>query len=240
MRYFLLILSFLLFPNLWLVPAPYTSPASAVAGEEVLAPEPAEAEKACFKVLFGKYSGSGVCVATDGTRSLVLTCNHIFAEQPAPGAPFPLADYPLAVIVLGLDETVGEVYRGKAVAGLADHDLALVVVEGKLPALPLASKDSPVGTEVRHRGIGSGWTRGKVLPAGCVAPACSTFVATAQAIPGDSGSGVYNLKGEVVALTCGRIAWAIDAPLRGTPVSALRKALEHLKDKVPGSLRRAF
>lgn len=182
----------------------------------------------------GTAKASGVCIASDGHKSLVLTNNHLFATQPGPGLPFPLAPYPMPTRVFSLDGK--QCWQGTAVAGHLGGDLAVVVVEGNLPFASLAGQDAKVGEEVWHKGIGSGGSTGKVLKPYCVAPQCCCFTATLRAIPGDSGSGIFNGKGQVVAITCGRVALPIDAPLRGTPVSAVWAALGELKGAIPEGL----
>ena len=185
----------------------------------VVTPAKYDAKAAAVGVQWKKYLGSGTCIASENGASLVLTCNHVFAEQPYPGAPFPLAAYPLAAWVTH----GGTEYKAVALAGDERSDLALVIVDAPLPVARIAASDPPEGAAVRHYGRTSKETSGKVLPLRTeyTSPA-ARFTFTAAAIEGDSGAGVFNEDGELVAVVCGRIRSEATAPGRGTTVSIVR------------------
>lgn len=170
------------------------------------------------------YRGSCVCVHGDGKKSVAVTNNHVLSVQPHPGAPFPLGNYPLEVNVLSLDKK--NVWKGVAVAGDADADLAVIVVDGPLTFGKLADRNAAVGAEVWHKGIGSGFALGKVLPYAQAGPS-SRFASTLRSMPGDSGAGVFDrVNGTVIGVNCGRHAMPEDAPQRGVAVEDVRAFLK--------------
>lgn len=160
-------------------------------------------------------AGSGIAVAQRDGKTLVLTCNHIPSQQPYPNAPYPLAPYPLEVGI----EVGGKKLKGKAIGGCEKADLCLVIVDAELPVVPLAKRDVLVGEKVRHYGNRSKDASGVALEP--EARPSSGFVATCAAISGDSGAGVFNEKGEICAIICGRVDVPETAPARGCAVSAI-------------------
>lgn len=196
-------------------------------------------EGPCVRVEFQKrYGGSGTCIKVDAVnkKSLVLSNNHVFAFQPGPGAPFPLADYPLAEVeVTDLDKV--ERWKAQAVAGDLDGDLSFVVVDAVLVAAVLANEDAPKGEKVWHKGMGSGGSTGEVLADLGYREPCARFAATLKAINGDSGSGIFDSKGLLVGVTCGRFGVDERAPLRGTQVSHVKLAWKRVRDQLPKDLR---
>lgn len=205
---------FLAIASVWGAPAPQVGP--------------------CVSVNWGRYWASGVCIGSDGRQSLVLTNNHLFSNQPFPGAEFPLGNYPLAGKVESLDEK--QTFAARGVGGDTEADLALVIVEGNLLSAPLSLQDAPEGTVVRHYGIGSKFSSGVVLAAIMGQPK-SRFAATLRAVSGDSGAGIFDPLGQIVAINCGRHGMAENAPLRGTPVSAVHPVLRRLAGLVPATIR---
>lgn len=189
----------------------------------------------CFSLGWGKFAASGVCVKSDGKRSLLVTNNHLFAIQPAPGADHPLGDYPLDCLVSTTD--LKSVWKGRAIGGDLDSDLAVVVVEQVFAAGVLATKDAPKGMAIWHRGMGSGFARGVVLDHYVGCPTRCKFAGLIQSIPGDSGAGIFGADGNVVAINCGRHAMPIDSPERGTPATVVRAVLKKLAPVIPESLR---
>lgn len=188
-------------------------------------PEPKYDPKAATCVVNWKqYLGSGTCIASEGGKSLVLTCNHVWSEQSSPGAPFPLGSYPL----FGEVRHDGKTYSATAIAGDADADLALVVVDAPLPVARIATQTPAVGAKVRHYGMTSKDTSGEVLPARTdISAAAHQFAFTTSAIPGDSGAGVFDERGELVAVVCGRTGMATSAPARGPSVTVIRSVVVH-------------
>jgi hypothetical protein len=182
----------------------------------------ADPSGACVRVSWGRYAASGTCIASEGGLSLVVSNNHVFSE-PIPDAPPPLASYPLEVAVATLDGKRS--LAGVAYAGVtdADGDLALVLVKGELPVAELADDVPPVGTEVWHKGIGSGGGQGRVAEPGHFREASCHFASTATVVPGDSGAGVFSAKtGQVVAVNNGFTG----SKQRGAPVGKVRELLK--------------
>lgn len=170
----------------------------------------------------GKHgAGSGTVVESRNGTSLVLTCNHIFATQPRPGAPFDRAKIGQRVTV-----TAGKTaYEATLVEADIATDSAWLVVGKEFIPTPLAPADAAVGDPVWLKVAGKISTRGTVLAQrGEKTSRAARFVASPTAESGDSGGAVLNQKGEVVALVCGRDGTARGLPLRGTPVSELNPA----------------
>lgn len=178
---------------------------------------------ACVRVSWNKFSASGTCVAYEDGKSLVVTNNHLFSESHDSEGQLQRGEYPLAATVATLDGK--KTFKATAIDGDRDADLALVVVDGELPVAQLAEADSTEGTRVWHKGIGSGGGEGRVLsikpnlqPKLNFASDCSTQV-------GDSGAGVFDEQGRLVAVHCGRHGTEPSAAERGTPITPVRSLL---------------
>lgn len=171
--------------------------------------------------------GSAVCIATDGKQSLLLTNNHVVSVQPGAGAPFPRANCPLDVVLKTIDFKT--VYAAKVVAADPQTDIALIVINTKLPTVKLRNANAPVGTPVWMRGQGGKQvTRGNVLPyVQSQDWPCSRFNASLRSINGDSGAGVFDANGRFVAINCGLASTAADAPQRGAPVDEVFAAVKN-------------
>lgn len=175
-----------------------------------------------------QYSGSGTCIACENGQSLVLTNNHIFSDQPRPGAQFPAARCPVNGSVRPRGDSHS--YPAACVAADPDADLAILVAEVEMPVAELADDNAPVGTQVRHWGCGSGGGSGRVLdPGGMMGPA-GRFASSAPSINGDSGAGLFDADGRLVAVNWGRDARS----QRGTPVRNVVRGI--LKGKPPAEV----
>lgn len=175
-----------------------------------------------------RWGGSGTCVAVAGKKSLVVTNNHIFSETKDFEGQFPRGNYPLPATVTPI--AGGPTLKGVAVDGDRASDLAFIIVDGALPYAPLAAADAPAGTIVWHAGIGTGGGSGRVLSATEHQQAKHRFSATYTSDSGDSGAGVFNPDGEVVAVHCGRTT---KKEGRGTPASDVRLRLAAVKEWPP-------
>jgi S1-C subfamily serine protease len=149
-------------------------------------------------------AGTGTVVGCEGGKSLVLTNAHV-------------ADDPDGAYVV---THAGTAYPATYVAGSAvtavtattsridGPDLALVAVDATLPAAAFAPDAPRPGDRVRLWGFGGRLAEqgaaekaGEALDAaGYVDP---TFVSTTETSSGDSGSGVFNDTGELVAVHWG-------------------------------------
>jgi hypothetical protein len=157
-------------------------------------------------------AGSGVCVASRDGRSIVLTCEHVFGPGPFPRP---------AEVRHG-----GKTYRAACVGACGDTDVAVVVVHATLPAAQLADADARAGEAVTHNGRKSGPAAGVVLPYRTeYVEAKAHFAATLPSISGDSGAAVYDAAGKVVSLVCGRTGVGAGDPMRGAPLSAIKRAV---------------
>ncbi len=132
---------------------------------------------ASVRVDFGKWSGCGVCTATEDGVSTVLSCKHIFKDTEASVE----APYPLPCTVTSR----GRVYAAVAVGGDASCDLAMIVVIGVLPTAKVVETQPAPGTRVWRNGAGTGYSESKVIAAdpSWVNESCK-FNATA--VPGTS------------------------------------------------------
>lgn len=180
---------------------------------------PSDPVAACVRVQWKNYGGSGTCIACEGGKSLVLSCNHVFSEGG-------LGNYPLDCVV----QHDGKTYTAVAVSGDREADLAAVVVEGELPVAEIATQAPAVGAFVWHRGIGSGGGRGRVVlvpspgRGGSWVESSCHFAADMTSISGDSGAGVFNQYGQLVAVHNGRFGAAGDFA-RGAPLMPVRNFL---------------
>lgn len=150
--------------------------------------------KAAVLVRAGSAAGSGTCVGTEGGRSFILTNRHVVQ-----------AGSPLSV------EWSGGHLPATLVAVDQRADLALLTVEAVLPVAPVAASAPPAGSPVRQwgrdwRGGGrpvfkSGLSVG--FSAGREMGGAGIWVSTIPSISGDSGCGVFNEAGELVAVNWG-------------------------------------
>jgi S1-C subfamily serine protease len=186
----------------------------------------ADPKDACVRVSWKQWSASGTCVVSSGGRSLIVTNNHLFSETHDANGQFVLGAYPLpatVTVVVG-----GAEHKAVAVGGDTDADLAFVVVDATIPFAPLAASDTTEGTLVQHYGIGSGGGRGRVLAWIRHQQAKHRFAASYTSESGDSGAGVFDPSGSVVAVHCGRHDDTAHGDARGTPVSAVRERITAL------------
>lgn len=210
-----------------MVPPQAPEPVVASAPEEIKTVK-SDPKGATFKVHSVHGVGSGVCVASEKGWSLVLSNNHVFAKQPAPGTVFPLAGYPVPA-ALSIN---GKLVEGTAVAGDLKTDLALVVVKADLPVAELAETEPAPGADVRHYGFGSGGGAGKVLePDLSYVAERMHFSTTCPSASGDSGCAIFDAQGRVVAVHNGHIG----ERTFGAPVRTIRSAI---RDLVPHPFKR--
>lgn len=148
-------------------------------------------------------AGSGTVIASEGGKSLVLTCAHVIEGDG------------------GITVThAGKVYPAKYLGGstvrwvntstiqVDGPDLALVVVYAELPAVEIGSEPE-TGARVRLFGFGGRLgDHGFVAKLGQViaGPAFTkpTLTYTASTTSGDSGAGVFNEAGELIGVHTGR------------------------------------
>ncbi len=139
--------------------------------------------------------GSGTVVAHRGEHSTIVTAAHVC----------PSAGVKIIVTAGGVD------YVGRWLGASAADDLAALEVDASLPVAPLATSPPAPGSPLRQVGYSGRW----FLPFPREGATESTGPATFDnpprtqlfaAIPvrfGDSGSGVFNVRGELVGV-CSR------------------------------------
>jgi S1-C subfamily serine protease len=147
---------------------------------------PADPSASCVRVSQPGSAGSGTVVATDGERSLVLTARHVTGT-----------DFGVKLTVAAPD---GRTVAGTLVAYDAAADLAAVEVPADLPAAAVAARRPAVGAAVRQWGCTGGGKRA------AKAGTFTDYGATIQADGGDSGCGVFDAAGRLVAVTVGKTA----------------------------------
>ena len=192
------------------------------------------APASCVRMRHGSSACSATCIAQEGESSLVLTCNHCFADAPSRDGV-----YPQSCTVLTLDGRTE--YSATAVVGRAAPDMSLLVVRGKIAPADLDGRLPEVGSTVEHWGICSTHTRGVVraLPKwGSYAPT-DLFRSSCRSCPGDSGAGMFQ-GGKLVAVNWGYWSGGDQA---GTPIafvgglvresSAVRKAFPKFAQGFP-------
>src|SRR5438067_4408339 len=176
-------------------------------------------------------SGTGTVVACEGGKSLVLTNAHV-ADDPDGAYTVTHAGtaYP-ATYVAGSTVSQSDTDSMR----VDGPDLALLSVGATLPAATIASDAPRPGDRVRlwgfgRRSAGEGAVEkaGRALDAaGYVEP---TFVSTTDTASGDSGSGVFNDAGELVAVHWG----GGDQGAYAVPLGAVRSFLrEKARESFP-------
>jgi S1-C subfamily serine protease len=200
---------------------------------------PTNAKKACVSVWNAttnsagvKFGGSGVCIACEGTQSIVVTNNHIFSERHHPEGGFYDDIYPVAAQIVVGDKT----YKATAVAADRLSDICVVIVDGALTPAKIADAMPREGEKVWRQGNGTGYQTGEVIAtnANPTQPRFS-FEASGKSASGDSGSPYFNAKDELVAIHCGQTSTG--AP-RGTPVTSVKVVVkQHTPHKLFPRLR---
>lgn len=150
-------------------------------------------------------SGTGTVIASRNSESLILTNAHVAEDGTRP---------------ITVTTKSGQAFTAKYVAGskvthtsptsieVEGPDLALVSVSAELPVVPIASELPPSGLPVCQWGYGQQSSdRGPTFKTGKTLDA-ENYVGQIQrtTIPsqsGDSGSGIFNEKGQLVAVCWG-------------------------------------
>lgn len=158
--------------------------------------------ESCVRVRRGNHVCSGTAVAASGELTLVISCNHCFADQPWPGGMIPRGKYPVECTIEGLSD--GKRYDATAVDGDSGVDVALVVVRGGFAGTPARVARANVGDTAEHWGVSSHHATGRITrydDSGRYPPDQSER-AHISSIPGDSGAGLF-VNGRLVAQNWG-------------------------------------
>jgi hypothetical protein len=154
-------------------------------------------------------SGSGTPISCENGKTVIVTNAHVVPKHQA--------DRPIKVQVSGrefaakyIDGSEVEEYlgpQGEHMVRVLGPDLALLSIDAEIGHVELADEPAPVGVQVWQFGyggqnLGAGPTlkSGTVVRSNHVEP---TLVSTIDTISGDSGSGVFNTRGELVGVTWG-------------------------------------
>lgn len=156
---------------------------------------------ASARIVAGEYTGSGVCVFSDGDEAYVLTAKHV-------------VDGCSGVLVQMAE---GEHYRASVYA--VDHSADLAVVSFRLAgresitSVRVACERPIPGSKLFQVGFPSGgrhtlrlsWgVHSRSLPGpGLPNHDGRLFFYTMELLPGDSGSGVFDSSGSLVSVVCG-------------------------------------
>jgi S1-C subfamily serine protease len=133
--------------------------------------------------------GSGWVISSDGARSTLITNFHVVADVVADGSN--------AVRVYHDNDTKLD---GVVQASSEPADLALIVVNGQLPALKTSTQKVSAGQAVLV--VGSPLGLGGSVTTGTVSALRDDYIQFSAPIsPGNSGGPIINLSGEVVGVT---------------------------------------
>lgn len=179
-----------------------------------------------------KGAGTGTVIACEGDKSLILTCAHVVPTDDTVFVTHKGKRYE-AKWIAG-----SPVKEAKAPDGTTFHyvdgvDLALITVEVKLPVAPIATTPFKKGDKVFQYGYAGGppfADKGPYAKIGTVYDAEGVW-ATADARPGDSGSGLFNDKGQLAAVTHSRSADRDEPGLLAVPLNDVRT---FVKEKAVG------
>lgn len=146
-------------------------------------------EESCVKIINVNGSASGTVIAVNGDTSYILTNRHVAPD----------ANKRCWII------RNGQLTDTTFIKAHAELDVALLSVKAKLKAATLAESDAGEGDEVKHYGSATGPQKGK-------ATGVVTFVGGVKVssgsyfnVPGDSGSGLFNAKGQLVGVFYARL-----------------------------------
>lgn len=147
-------------------------------------------KEATVRVSQGNGSGTGAVVHAAAGRSLVVTNHHVVPAA----APVSVAHG-------------GKTYPARVLGYAPDGDLALLEVLAPLPAAALGDDPAP-GTAVTHWGLSSGKQRGTVrgyesMAVPSLGWSGSVAVGDYATAPGDSGAGLFDDSGRLVAVLWG-------------------------------------
>jgi len=143
---------------------------------------------ALVRVRQGSAQGSGTVIWSESGRSVVLTAKHVVED-------------PGELTVRGNGKTYPATLLGRDESA----DLAALLVEADLPAVPVAAADPLDGAEVMMVGMTSLWSKGRIdrreqWQGG------ETYLLGGgyESDSGDSGGGVF-AGGELVGVHCGKV-----------------------------------
>lgn len=137
-----------------------------------------------------RIGGSGTVIASEQGKSLVMTNRHVVQDGTG------------QVHV----DNGGRRYPGQVIATDTKADLAIILVDATLPVAQLASSLPPKGAKVMQWGRDSRYDNRFVLKEGValgVRDGRKDFESTIESYLGDSGCGVFDEQGRLVAVNWG-------------------------------------
>lgn len=183
------------------------------------------ASDATFRVTIPKgpvtYSGSATCIHTEDGESILLSCQHVLAHSTDDNANLHDRDGNKLCVV-------------KCIYKDNQHDLAVLVAPITLKFAPLAEDSVPSDTVIWHRGFGSTNSVGVAKKGNDTNPELS-FKGTSNSVNGDSGTGVFDAAGYVVAINLGKTL--NDNCARGTAAGPIRRLLARAMPKLAERLK---
>jgi len=149
-------------------------------------------------------AGTGTVVSCEGDYSLIMTCSHIVENGEGKITIWINEKTYDATYLTGAKVEIVQLPLGGEDIKIDGPDVAFLIVKAHLPVSNLCKHNPKVGDKVRQWGFAGGDTKnapyykeGKVL-------SIDDLFSTADARPGDSGSGLFNDKDEVVGLVNSR------------------------------------
>lgn len=146
----------------------------------------------CVSVVTTGGSGSGTVVLRDGDKAVILTNKHVVLDE----------DKKVEDKLWVLKD--GKRYNATVIKVHEKSDIALVSATISLPAVTIATVKPLKGDKIRHFGKATGPQEGTV-------DGWTEFVYEGMAmnslifsVPGDSGAGIFNEKGQLVGVHFGR------------------------------------
>lgn len=149
---------------------------------------PVDPKRSTVRVDLGNHGGSGTVFWSEGGVSLVLTNKHV------------------AICDGGVTVTHdGKIYPATRGGYCSDGDLGIIWVKAELPAVELAANDPAPDEHIRFWGRTTSFGEGRVTGS-MPFIGCPTITGNHPLASGDSGSGVFNDKGELVGVNWGTLS----------------------------------
>jgi len=143
-------------------------------------------EASCVKIINVNGSASGTVFAVKGDTSYILTNRHVANKR--------------CWLIKN-----GELLDTTLVKSHAELDVAVLSVQAKLTVTVFADSDVTDGDEVKHYGSATGPQKGKATGVTTFGGGTKATSGDYFSVPGDSGSGLFNSKGQLVGVFYARL-----------------------------------
>lgn len=182
---------------------------------------------ASVKIAVGNGSCSATSIAYHNGQSLIITVSHLFRGDNG--------QYYQPGTKVSVTTEAGEQFDGELVAIHPTSDIALAIIKGKIPTASFNLREPLVGEQVQQWGYNY-LSKGKqVYKTGIVIKISDyngTMDSSIDQISGESGVGVFNLSGRIVA-----VAWGGGPNLTkgqaSTRLKIVRAFVARLADRFP-------